>query len=222
MNKEVYRKDFTVGPGTILKVYHGTGGIIVNSWDRDYIEVVAVKQLRWWTGFLKGPDIDVAAGKEFVIRTLYKKFIFRAIPLQYRITVPKGVRVAHVETSTGGLQIREVKGFLEAVTSTGKIDLNGVSGDVDAKTSTGEIQIHKADGFVKAVTSNGKIVITGVGGLSGARTDTGNISVEVPAIRDNLEIRSSTGSIKFSLPRGLPPNWRRALPTDKLPMETCR
>ena len=42
-----------------------------------------------------------------------------------------------------------------------------------------------------------------MGGLSGARTDTGNISVEVPAIRDNLEIRSSTGSITVFLAPGL-------------------
>ena len=235
MNKEEYRKNFTVESGTVLKIYHKNGDIVVNSWDRDYIEVVAIKKMRWWTGFLKGPDIDVATGKEFVIRTLYKTVIFRAIPLQYRITVPKGVRVDHVETSTGQLQIHEVNGFVKAVTSTGnirvdkvtgdvdaktatgeiqihrvdglvkavtstgKINVDEVSGDVDAKTSTGEIQIHKVNGFVKAVTSCGKIEITGVGGVSEARTDTGEISVEVPAIRDNLEIRSSNGSITVFL-----------------------
>ena len=235
MNKDKYQETFSVKPGTVLKVFNKNGDIVVSSWERDYIEVVAIKKMLWWTGFLKGPDIDVATGKEFIIRTLYKTVIFRAIPLQYRIKVPKGVRVDHVETSTGQLQIHEVNGFVKAVTSTGNIrvakvtgdvdaktstgeiqiyDVNGfvkavtstgrinvdkVSGDVDAKTATGEIQIHRVDGFVKAVTSCGGIDITGVGGLSEARTDTGKISLEVPAIRDNLEIRSSNGSITVFL-----------------------
>jgi DUF4097 and DUF4098 domain-containing protein YvlB len=152
-----------------------------------------------------------------VVRTLYSTALSEAIAVQYRITVPKGVLVSHVETSTGKInvaevsgdvnaktatgeiQIHRVDGFVKAVTSTGKINVAEISGDVDAKTATGEIQIHQVSGFVKAVTSYGNIDITGVGGLSGARTDTGKISVEVPAIRESLEIRSSNGSITVFL-----------------------
>lgn len=181
MNKEEYRKNFSAEPGTVMKVYNKNGNIVVSSWDRDYVEVEAIKERHWWTSLLKEPTIDVTTGNEFVVRTLYSTASSEAIPVQYRITVPKGVLVTHVETFTG------------------KVNVDKVSGDVDAKTSTGEIQIHKVNGFVKAVTSYGKIDITGVGGLSGARTDTGEISVEVPAIRDNLEIKSSKGSITVFL-----------------------
>ncbi len=189
------------------------GNILINSWDHDYIEVEAVKKRHWWHGFLKEPKIDVTTGNEFIVRSFYSSALSEAIAVQYRITVPKGVLVTRVETSTGKIgvaevsgdvdaetatgeiQIRKVAGFVRALTSTGTIKVAEVSGDVNAKTATGDIQIHKVAGFVKAVTSYGKIDITGVGGLSGAWTDTGKISVEVPAIRDNLEIRSSTGSI---------------------------
>lgn len=217
MNKKEYRETFSVKPGTSLKVFNKNGNIAVNSWDRDYVEVEAFMKRYWWTILVKEPVIDVTPGKEFVVRTLYSTIFSQIISVQYRITVPKGVPVTHVETSTGKInldevsgdveaktstgeiQIHDVDGFVRAVTSTGKIKVDEVSRDVDAKTSTGEIQIHKVNGFVKAVTSCGKIDITGVGGLSGARTNTGAISVEVPAIRDNLEIRSSNGSITVFL-----------------------
>jgi hypothetical protein len=175
-----YRKTFSVAPGTVMKIYNKNGNINVCSWDRDEIEVEAIKQSNVFTSFLKEPGIDVLTGNELIVRTLYSSSLSEAVPVQYRITVPKGVLVTRVETSNG------------------KINVEGVSGDVDANTSTGEIQIHKVNGFVKAVTSNGKIDITEVGGLYEARNDRGDISVEIPAIRDNLEIRSSNGSIIVS------------------------
>ncbi len=172
-----YRKTFSAAPGTVIKIYNKNGNINVSSWDRDEIQIEAIKQSNVFTSFLKEPEIDVLTGNELIIRTLYSSSLSEAVPVQYRITVPKGVLVTRVETSNG------------------KINVEGVSGDVDANTSTGEIQIHKVNGFVKAVTSNGKIDITEIGGLYEARNDRGDISVEIPAIRDNLEIRSSNGSI---------------------------
>ena len=43
MNKE-YRETFSVKPGTVLKVFNKNGNIDVSSWDRDYIEVEALKR----------------------------------------------------------------------------------------------------------------------------------------------------------------------------------
>lgn len=45
--EEIYRKTFSVEPGTVLKVYNETGSINVSSWDRDYVEVVAVRHSNW-------------------------------------------------------------------------------------------------------------------------------------------------------------------------------
>ncbi len=184
-NGKEYRKSFSVAQGTIMKIYNKNGNIDVSSWDRDDIEIEAIKQSNLFTSFLPEPSIDILIGNELIARTLYSSGLSEAIPVQYRITVPKGVLVTHVETSNG------------------KINVEGVSGDVDANTSTGEIQIHKVNGFVKAVTSNGNIDISGVGGLYEARNDRGDISVEVPAIRDNLAIRSSNGNITVSLPSNI-------------------
>jgi DUF4097 and DUF4098 domain-containing protein YvlB len=198
-----YQKTFSVEPGTVLKIYNGTGNIDVSSWDRDYVEVDA--HSNFFRNLLKEPGIDVSTGKEFIVRTLGSTNL--------RIIVPKGVLLTHVEnskgkinvenvsgdvdlkTSTGEIEIHGVNGFVKAETNIGKINVENVSGDVNAKTSTGEIEIHGVNGFVRAETNIGKIYITGVSGLYEARTDKGDISVEVPAIRDNLDIRSRYGSI---------------------------
>jgi hypothetical protein len=253
MNKKEYRKSFTVEPGTVLKVYNKNGSIDVSGWDRNYIEVEAIKKKHWLISFVNEPTTDVTTGNEFVVRTLCSTFLSTSVSVHYRITVPKSVLVEHVETSTGKInvdkvsgnvevktatgeiQIHEINGFVKAITSTGKINIDNVLGNVDAKISTGEIQIHEINGFVKAVTSagkidvaqvsgdvdartvaggiqvhkvsgfvkavtrNGKIDISRVDGLSGASNVTGEISVEVPAIRDSLEISSTNGSITVFL-----------------------
>jgi hypothetical protein len=172
-----YRQTFSVEPGTVLEIYNRHGDIDVSSWDREDIEIDAVRHSTLLAPFLKEPTIDVSTGKQFVIRTLYSSNLAENFRIQYRIRVPKGVLVTNVETSNG------------------KIDVENVSGDIDVKTSTGGIRINKVNGFVKAVTSNGKINITEVNGLYEARNDRGDISVEVPAIRDNLTLRSDNGSI---------------------------
>lgn len=122
----------------------------------------------------KKSGIDISTGKKFVVRTSDK--------MNLRITVPKGVLIARVENSTAG-----------------NINVENVSGDVDAYSSSGNIKILGVTGFVKGKTNIGKIFITGVSGLYEACTDKGDISVEVPAIRDNLDLRSRYGNITASL-----------------------
>lgn len=182
-NGKEYRETFSVEPETVLKVFNIKGDIDVSSWDHEYVEVAIEPD--WRTsllkGFLKEPSIDVTTGSEFVVRTLCSTGLSKIIPVQYRIRVPQGMLVTQVETSSG------------------EITVDNVSGDVDAKTSKGGIRISKVNGFVKAVTGSGKIDITEVGGLYEARNDRGGISVEVPAIRDNLEIESGFGGITVSL-----------------------
>jgi hypothetical protein len=217
MDKELFRKNFAVEPGTVLKVANKTGEIHVSGWERDTIEVVAVRKMGWWTSFLPEPGIDVTPGKEFVVRTVYSGLGCKAVPIEYRIVVPKGVLVQRVENSTGKISVDQVTGDLSAITATGEIDIHavngninvvtstgkvavdGVSGDVDAKTSAGEIQIHDVKGFVRAVTKFGKIEMTRIGGLYEARTSAGKIIVDIPAFRDNLDIISSTGLITVFL-----------------------
>ena len=218
MKKEEYRETFSAEPGTVLKVYNKTGSVDVSSWDRDYVEVEAIKKsISDKLVPLNEARIEVTPGNEFVVRTHYDTFRSRGVSVDYRITVPKGVLVTHLETatgkinvadvsgdvdakaSTGAIQIHKVNGFIKAVTSTGSINVDNVSGDVDAKASTGAIKIQRVDGFVRAVASTGSIDITGVGGIYEARTSTGKISAEVQAIRDSLEIRSSMGGITVFL-----------------------
>lgn len=173
------RKTFSVEPGTVLRIYNQNGDIDITGWDRNEIEVDTVRQGK--PLFAKEPTIDISTGKEFVIRTLYSSALSMGARIHYRIKVPKGVLVT------------------DAVGSNGTIQVENVSGDVNAQTSNGSIQLTKVNGFVKAVTSNGQIDITEVNGLREARNSSQNIYVEVPAIRDNLKISSSSGSITVLL-----------------------
>jgi hypothetical protein len=198
---KVYLKKFPVKPGTVLKIYNAKDGDIeVSGWGRHYIEIEARRGC-----FLKNPKLDVSTGPELIVRTLNS--------MNLRIAVPQKTLVGEVETSsgkvnlknlsgsvavkiaTGDTVIRGVKGSVKAGVNMGKINVENVTGDVDAKTSSGDIKIQGVNGFVKAETNMGKINITGVSGLAGARTNMGEIAVEIPAIRDNLEIYTKSGNI---------------------------
>lgn len=197
MNKEeIYRKTFSIEPGTNLEAYSNMGSIDVSDWDRDYVEVVGVKHSNWLTRLFKlQGNIDVTTGRELVVRSNYRTSFFCAVPIEILIKVPREMQIARLETSTGAIKMTNVSGNVKAKTSTGAIQVENVSGDIDVKTSTGAIKIRKVDGFVRAEAGTGSIDIAGAEGIHGVRTSTGAITVEVPSFRDSLDIKAGTGGI---------------------------
>lgn len=197
--KEVeLRRDFGVEQGTVVEVFNETGNISISSWDRDYIEIVAVKQSMLGF-FMDQVNIEVDTENRFIVRTEYKTYWSRAVGVEYRITVPLGVPVAQVENLTGSIKVDNIEGDLVVQTSNGSINVENVSGGVEAQTSRGTIELAEVTGLVKAKTDNGKINIARVGGIHELRTKRGSITVEVSAIQDGLEISSQSGSITVFL-----------------------
>ena len=76
---------------------------------------------------------------------------------------------------------------LDLHTTNGKIDVYDIDGEVDANTSNGSINLEKVKGRVNARTSNGGIVA----------------EVFESNPRDNMELKTSNGSIKLYLDRDI-------------------
>ncbi|ELZ19769.1 hypothetical protein C477_07318 [Haloterrigena salina JCM 13891] len=122
------------------------------------------------------------------------------------VEIPHEVALERVETSTGRITVRDVAGDLHAGTDTGQVDIASVDGTVSAKASTGRVEIRDAER------------------LGDVSTSTGQISVEVPAIDGETTISASTGQVTAAVSEAVDADLRVETNTgridvDDLPLE---
>lgn len=190
-----FHQMYTVKPGTKIEVYNINGNIEISKWDKDEVEVNALKSTRVGKDELEKVKIDVTTNGDMEIRTKYLEKKAK-VSVNYEIKVPTTVVVARVENSDGKIELRGTKGPSKLRTSNGKINVEDADGDIEAETSNGKVDIEDVSGYVSVRTSNGSIDISGTAGISKVITSNGSINVEVPDIKgDEVEIKTSLGSI---------------------------
>ncbi len=144
------------------------------------------------------------------------------------IVVTDAKKNCQLHTSGGDIEIRNMAGDLRGFTSGGDISVIGCSGKVEMKTSGGNLVLENLKGRVDAATSGGDIQGKGFGApvtvaTSGgdvdlsdvqaavtAATSGGDIEVEI-TLKDfsqphGVELRTSGGDIRVSLPEKIPAN----------------
>ena len=192
---EKFHQMYTVKPGTKIEVYNINGNIEISKWDKDDVEVNALKSTRVGKDELEKVKIDVTTNGDMEIRTKYLEKKAK-VSVNYEIKVPATVVVARVENSNGKIELKGTKGPSKLRTSNGKINVEDADGHIEAETSNGKIDIEDVSGYVNVRTSNGSIDISGTAGISKVITSNGSINVEVPDIKgDEVEIKTSNGSI---------------------------
>ncbi|MCL6297176.1 DUF4097 family beta strand repeat-containing protein [Streptomyces kronopolitis] len=119
--------------------------------------------------------------------------------VDYTVEVPEGLPVSG-ETSDGSLKLSGV-GAVRVTTSSGAIDLAGVTGTVDATTSDGSITGRGLSGRrIAAETSNGEIDLTPATAQSiRAKTSNGSITVTVPRARYRVSAETSNGDKRLGV-----------------------
>ncbi|MBU1297687.1 MAG: hypothetical protein KKF20_05135 [Bacteroidetes bacterium] len=177
--QEEFLKTYTVQPGTKLELYNRNGSVFVSTWDKDYVEVYAVKRSRYGKRDLGKVKIEVKQNGRLTVRTKSDRFI-SGVSVDYEIKLPGDVVVDRVENSNG------------------MIKLEGAKGDARLITSNGSITVKDWDGYIDAKTSNGSIRIFGNTGIDKVETSNGSIEAEISRLgEDNVKITTSNGSIKL-------------------------
>lgn len=120
------------------------------------------------------------------------------------IRVPRSSDL-ELTTHNGRIEIRDVRGEIEAESGDGRIRLYNVEGVVRARTADGSIVSENASGDFDGRTEDGRIELMGsFSGLRAVSSD-GSITVDcveaVPLTRDWM-LRSLDGSITFIVPTG--------------------
>jgi DUF4097 and DUF4098 domain-containing protein YvlB len=175
-----------VDTGTHLRVHNRNGSVTVGGHDGDSVEVDIT---------VRGPSKDaldavsVTASRsdgELRLKTEYEDTsAARETSVTMTVQCPTDVRVEQIETVNGAVEV------------------TGVAGDPALESKNGSVTARNVDGTVSLRTTNGKITAREIGGVTGARTTNGSIAIDVPAIEEDVKIRTKNGRIEAALASSL-------------------
>src|SRR6266403_549036 len=98
-----------------------------------------------------------------------------------------------IRDSFGNIELDTISGALDAETSNGKIYVRDARGSVTLKSAFGAVEATNIPKGIRAITVNGAITLTDIGGDAFAKTSFGSVLVE--RINGNLTVENTNGSV---------------------------
>ena len=187
-----HSKDFDqiypLQPGGSFELQNVNGPVEVQGWEKDSVEVHAVKTAKRNEADLARVAIEVeATSKSISVSTHYPQDEGVEVAVEYVIHVPYTAHVEHIGTINGTLVIA------------------GVSSVDDLHTVNGNIEVYDGGGGLHAHTTNGNIHLElahfGVGKGASAETTNGSLLVALPSdTAADLETRCLNGNFLSEMP----------------------
>jgi hypothetical protein len=159
-----YDQKFPLQPGGTFELQNVNGAVEVQGWDRNEVEVHAVKTAKQRESDLERVSIDVDAKPGAVsVATRYPQDEGVEVVVEYTIHVPHAAHVERLATVNGTLRVSDVENIEVLRTVNGNIDVFESAGPVRARTTNGNIHIELAhvnakDGM-SAEAMNGSVVL---------------------------------------------------------------
>jgi len=201
LSKE-FNQTYSLQPGGTFELQNVNGTVEVQGWDKDVVEVHAVKTAKVRESDLERVAIDVDAKPNGVsILTRYPQNEGVEVAVEYVIHVPHGAKVEHLGTVNGTLRVAGVSEVDELRTVNGNIEVFEAESDVRAHTTNGNVhlelaRLHGVSGTV-AETTNGSVVLALPSNTQAdleARCLNGNFQSELPfAMENSLKPREIHG-----------------------------
>jgi DUF4097 and DUF4098 domain-containing protein YvlB len=126
--------------------------------------------------------------------------MFRDGVVDIELRVPRDVAMVRVNARFGTVEIAEIAGQAEGVTTTGLLNLHDLAGDVRGETASGDLKLLNIEGTAKVATQSGDIKAENVlGGLSAsaASGDVTAVGVEGRGEGARAEVKSVSGDVSL-------------------------
>src|SRR5271157_1398271 len=165
-----FNHSYPLQPGGSFELQNVNGPVQVEGWDRDVIEIHAVKIAKEKESDLDRVSIEVNARPNDVsVITRYPQNEGVEVAVEYMIRVPHGAHVEHIGTVNGTLKIAGVESVEDLHTVNGNIEVYEAGGTVHAHTTNGNVHLELAHLSGKtgatAETTNGSLVLAVPTGL---------------------------------------------------------
>jgi DUF4097 and DUF4098 domain-containing protein YvlB len=190
-----FDRTYPLQPGGTFDLQNVNGPVEVQGWDRNEIEVHAVKTAKQRESDLERVSIDVDAKPNSVtVATRYPQDEGVEVAVEYTIHVPHGAHVEHLGTVNGTLRIAGVEIIEDVHTVNGNIEVYEGGGSIHAHTTNGNVHIEllhfrdKNGAF--AETTNGSVIFAVPSDTQAeleARCMNGNFSSEFPLSMETSE-----------------------------------
>src|SRR5256885_12010465 len=183
-----FNQSYPLQPGGVFELQNVNGTVDVQGWDRDTIEIHAVKTAKQKESDLELVSIDVDAKPGVVsVATRYPQNEGVEVAVEYTVHVPHRAHVEHLGTVNGTLRV------------------SGIDRVEDLRTVNGSIEVYEGGGSIHAHTTNGNVhlELLRVEDKAGAVAETtnGSVLLAVPAdTHADLETRCLNGNFSSELP----------------------
>jgi DUF4097 and DUF4098 domain-containing protein YvlB len=183
-----FNQTYPLQPGGTFELQNVNGTVDVQGWDRDTIEIHAVKTAKHQESDLDLVSIDVDAKPNVVsVATHYPQNEGVEVVVEYTVRVPHCAHVEHLGTVNGTLRVSGVEKVEDLRTVNGNIDVYEAGGSVHAHTTNGNVHLELSH----VQDKNGAI----------AETTNGSVLLAVPAdTQADLETRCLNGNFSSELP----------------------
>src|SRR6266436_5419724 len=135
-----FNQSYPLQPGGTFELQNVNGTVEVQGWDRDEVEIHAVKTAKQRESDLDRVSIEVDARPDAIsVATRYPQNEGVEVAVEYTVHVPHGARVEHIGTVNGTLRV------------------SGIERVEDLRTVNGSIEVYEGGGSVHAHTTNGNV-----------------------------------------------------------------
>jgi hypothetical protein len=140
--QRVWEKRFKLPPGGHVSVVNVQGSVLVEGWDRAEVEATVAMRSEAPTDQLDDVQVAVEASHGGVaFHTLYPSGLDTPVRVDYRLRVPRQVRLDELSTLDGDIVVHDVEGAMAAHNLHGDIEAINLAGSVTAHALTGNILI---------------------------------------------------------------------------------
>jgi hypothetical protein len=139
---KIFDRTLPLQPGGVLALSNVNGSVQVEGWDRNEVEIHAVKTALQDPQDLDRVVIDVESdGERVAIGTIYPQGNGVAVTVDYLIHVPDRVLLDGVETVNGDVHVLRITGAGELASINGSVEVLDCEGRFSAKTTNGDVRL---------------------------------------------------------------------------------
>lgn len=173
-----------------IRIINPAGTVRVVGWDHDSLAVSGTVGEASGKFFIGGTDRSLKLGIG------WPQDQKNLSPSDFEVRVPRGSRV-WVKSVTSEIDVDGVTGSIEAVTVSGRIRVAGHPAEVTAESLDGGIEIAAESPSVRAKTASGTLVVRGLLGESDLSTVSGPLFVGMTGPVRRARLSTLSGEIAF-------------------------
>jgi hypothetical protein len=163
-NRQTFDHSYPLAPGGSFLLENVNGSVQVEGWDRDEVEVEAVKTADTDGQDLERVKIDVdSVPGQVSVHTRYPKGEGVEVAVEYHVHVPYRVLLGSIGTVNGSVLVRGVDGGGDLRSVNGNVEVLNSAGRFSAKTTNGDLrlELHEVlDGApMNLETVNGSVIL---------------------------------------------------------------